>query len=56
MTAGMMIVIPQGCWHLFEAPDGVTVMTVTPQPTAHLQAEDPRSTALFAQLSAWRQR
>jgi mannose-6-phosphate isomerase-like protein (cupin superfamily) len=55
MTAGMMIVIPQGCWHLFQAPVGVTIMTITPQPTEHLPADDPRSIALFAQLSAWRQ-
>lgn len=53
MTAGMMIVIPQGCWHLFQAPVGVTIMTVTPQPTEHLPAEDPRSIALFARLSAY---
>jgi mannose-6-phosphate isomerase-like protein (cupin superfamily) len=56
MTAGMLIVIPQGYWHLFQAPVGVTIMTVTPQPTEHLPADDPRSIALFAQLSAWRQR
>jgi mannose-6-phosphate isomerase-like protein (cupin superfamily) len=56
MAAGMMIVIPQGCWHLFQAPVGVTIMTVTPQPTEHLPADDPRSIALFARLSAWSQR
>jgi mannose-6-phosphate isomerase-like protein (cupin superfamily) len=56
MRAGMMIVIPQGCWHLFQAPVGVTIMTVTPQPTEHLPADDPRSIALFARLSAWSQR
>ncbi len=50
MTAGMMIVVPQGCWHLFQAPEGVTVMTVTPQPTEHIHADDPRSIELFAQL------
>jgi mannose-6-phosphate isomerase-like protein (cupin superfamily) len=55
MKAGMMIVIPQGCWHLLQAPVGVTVMTVTPQPTEHLQADNPQSVALFAQLAAWRQ-
>ena len=55
LTAGRLIVIPQGCWHLFEAPVGVTLMTVTPQPTEHLPAEDLRSRALFAQLAAWRQ-
>ncbi len=50
MTAGMMIVIPQGHWHLFRAPDGVTLMTITPQPTEHLHADDPRSRELSARL------
>lgn len=48
MAAGMMIVVPQGCWHQFQAPTGVTVMTVTPQPTEHIHAEDPRSIELSA--------
>ena len=52
MTAGMMIVVPQGCWHLFRAPTGVTVMTITPQPTEHINAQDPRSVELFARLAA----
>lgn len=43
MTAGMMTVVPQGLWHRFHAPESVTVMTVTPQPTDHTFAEDPRS-------------
>jgi len=42
MTAGMLTVVPQGCWHRFHAPGGVTVLTVTPQPTEHSTAEDPR--------------
>ena len=40
MTAGMLTVVPQGCWHRFEAPQGVTVMTATPLPT-ELRADDP---------------
>lgn len=55
MTAGMLIVIPQGCWHLFQAPEGVTVMTITPQPTEHINAQDPRSIELFGQLAAHNQ-
>ncbi len=45
LTAGMMAVVPQSTWHQFDAPDGVSVMTVTPQPTEHLRVdvEDPRS-------------
>jgi quercetin dioxygenase-like cupin family protein len=42
MTAGMLSVVPRGCWHRFEAPEGVTVLTATPQPTDHSTAEDPR--------------
>jgi len=41
MTAGMLVVVPRGCWHRFHAPRGVTLMTVTPQPTDHSTAEDP---------------
>ena len=44
MTAGMLAVVPQGAWHRFHAPDGVTVLTATPQPTEHSFAEDPRDT------------
>ena len=42
MTAGMVTIVPRNCWHRFEAPDGVTVMTKTPQPTEHSSAEDLR--------------
>ena len=43
LRAGMLIVVPQGHWHRFAAPDGVTVLTATPQPTDHTSAEDPRT-------------
>ncbi len=42
MTAGMLIVVPQGHWHRFHAPDRVTVLTASPQPTDHSTAADPR--------------
>jgi hypothetical protein len=42
LTTGTMIVVPRGYWHKFEAPHGVTVMTVTPLPTTHSSASDPR--------------
>jgi len=52
LKAGMIIVVPQGMWHRFESPDGVTLMTATPKPTEHLTVdiEDPR-TLTAAQLS-----
>jgi len=45
MTAGMLIVVPQGHWHRFHAPNGVTVLSATPQPTDHTVAADPRTAA-----------
>ena len=44
LTAGMMIIVPQGCWHRFESEFGVQLMTVTPQPTDHTGADDPTDT------------
>jgi len=43
--AGTTIVVPQNTWHQFEAPNGVCVMTATPQPTEHVRidVEDPRT-------------
>jgi quercetin dioxygenase-like cupin family protein len=47
LSAGMVAIVPQNMWHRFEAPDGVCVMTATPQPTEHLHVtvEDPRAVA-----------
>ena len=42
MSAGMLVVVPQGCWHRFQSPDGVTVLTMTPQPTEQSPEDDPR--------------
>ncbi|HVH73776.1 MAG TPA: cupin domain-containing protein [Stellaceae bacterium] len=45
LKAGMLAIVPQNTWHRFEAPDGVSLMTATPQPTEHLTVavDDPRS-------------
>jgi mannose-6-phosphate isomerase-like protein (cupin superfamily) len=45
LEAGMVAIVPQGMWHRFEAPDGVSLMTATPQPTEHLTVavDDPRT-------------
>jgi mannose-6-phosphate isomerase-like protein (cupin superfamily) len=45
LSAGVMAVVPQGVWHRFEVPEGITLMTVTPQPTDHpaVHVEDPRT-------------
>jgi quercetin dioxygenase-like cupin family protein len=42
---GMVAIVPQNAWHQFDAPDGVCVITTTPQPTEHLRVdvEDPRT-------------
>ena len=45
LKARMLAIVPQNTWHRFEAPDGVCLMTATPQPTEHLTVavDDPRS-------------
>jgi mannose-6-phosphate isomerase-like protein (cupin superfamily) len=52
LKAGMFVIVPQGAWHRFESPDGVTLMTATPKPTEHLTVDvaDPRALDM-AQLS-----
>ena len=46
LSAGMLVVVPQGCWHRFESATGVKVMTVTPKPTQHTHVDDPRTAVL----------
>ena len=44
LKEGMMAIVPQNVWHQFNAPDGVTLMTTTPQPTEHITDEMPPKT------------
>ena len=45
VSAGTVAIVPQGAWHRFHAPDGVTLMTATPRPTEHIRTDtdDPWS-------------
>ena len=45
LRAGMVAIVPPGASHCFEAPDGVGLMSTTPQPTQHLTfaIDDPRT-------------
>jgi mannose-6-phosphate isomerase-like protein (cupin superfamily) len=45
LSAGMMVIVPLGMWHRFDSPEGVTLITATPQPTDHpaINVEDPRT-------------
>jgi mannose-6-phosphate isomerase-like protein (cupin superfamily) len=45
LRAGMIAVIPQGAWHRFQSPEGVTLMTATPSPSEviELDVDDPRT-------------
>jgi mannose-6-phosphate isomerase-like protein (cupin superfamily) len=45
LSAGMLAVVPRGVWHQFHAPEGVTIMTTTPQPTEHITDAEPPATA-----------
>ena len=35
LNQGELVIVPVGVWHRFETPDGVKILTVTPQPTDH---------------------
>lgn len=45
LKTGMLVVVPRNAWHQFEAPNGVSLMTTTPQPTENLEVDvdDPRT-------------
>ena len=45
LGAGIVVIVPQGAWHRFHSPEGVSLVTATPKPTEHLtvDVEDPRS-------------
>ena len=46
LTPGMLVVVPQACWHRFRSKDGVTVLTATPQHDEHHTfVDDPREMA-----------
>lgn len=48
LKRGMMVIVPQHTWHQFVAPNGVSLMTATPQPIEHLRVDvdDPRTVAV----------
>ena len=35
LAIGEILIVPKDIWHRFESPDGVKIMTITPQPTEH---------------------
>lgn len=44
LSSGMLVVVPQGCWHRFRSTDGVTVLTATPRhDEQHTFVDDPRT-------------
>ena len=54
VSAGMLVIVPQGTWHRFHSPEGVSLMTATPKPTEHLtiDVEDPRAVSEAQRSSA----
>jgi len=54
VSAGMLIIVPQGAWHRLHSPGGVGALFATPTPTEHLtvHVEDPRSLTAAQRSSA----
>ena len=40
LSTNLLIVVPAECWHQIESEGGITLVTVSPQPTLH-QSERP---------------
>ncbi len=40
LTTGDLFVVPANVWHRFKTPNGVKILTITPQPSDH-QLEQP---------------
>jgi mannose-6-phosphate isomerase-like protein (cupin superfamily) len=40
LSANLLIVVPAGAWHQISSKPGITLVTITPQPTTH-QPERP---------------
>ena len=43
LRAGDLVIIPKGCWHRNEAPEGVTMLHMTPREGGHHSWVDPES-------------
>ena len=41
LRAGDLVVVPKGCWHRNDAPEGVTMLHVTPREGNQQRWEDP---------------
>src|SRR3954463_1200213 len=41
LSAGAFAIIPQGAWHRLESAEGVSLLTVTPQPSDFTTVDDP---------------
>src|SRR3989454_5455903 len=56
VSAGMIVIVPQGTWHRFHSPGGVSLMTATPKPTEHLtvDVEDPRTLTAASAVEHYR--
>ena|SRR6516162_233238 len=45
LRAGDLVVVPKGCWHRNDAPEGITMLHVTPREGNQHRWEDPPPTA-----------
>jgi uncharacterized cupin superfamily protein len=53
LIKGEIFIVPKDIWHRFESPDGVKVMTVTPQPTEHSISYKTSTTLDGSRQLAW---
>jgi mannose-6-phosphate isomerase-like protein (cupin superfamily) len=44
LTAGDLVIVPHGCWHSNNAPNGVTMLFMTPREGSSHSWDDPQNT------------
>ena len=52
LRAGDLVVVPKGCWHRNDAPEGVTMLFVTPREGNQHRWEDPAAGGIVSPVSS----
>jgi uncharacterized cupin superfamily protein len=52
LRAGDLVVVPKGCWHRNDAPEGVTILFMTPREGSQHRWEDPAAGGIVSPVSS----
>ena len=52
LRAGDLVVVAKGCWHRNDAPEGVTILFMTPREGSQHRWEDPAAGGIVSPVSS----